>query len=64
MLLTNALIKSQEPAISTPIHKDYLPDVTAPENNTSDYEHEEEEEEQHENEEEYDEYQDNLHNSD
>lgn len=56
----------QEPIISTPMHKDYLPDVTQPESNASDYEQEEEEEEDQpeDNENEYDEYQENLHNND
>lgn len=50
--------------ISAPIHKDYLPDVTAPDNE-SDYEHEDEEEDPGDAEEEYDElYQDNIHHSD
>jgi len=47
------------------VHKDYLPDVTQPESNASDYEQEEEEEDEQaeDNENEYDEYQDNLHNN-
>lgn len=47
------------------MHKDYLPDVTQPESNTSDYEQEEEEDDEQaeDNENEYDEYQDNLHNN-
>lgn len=46
------------------MHKDYLPDVTGPDNNDSDYDPEEEEEETADVEEEYDDYQDNLHHID
>lgn len=53
------IFRLQEHVIPSVPHKDYLPDITGP-NQESDYEHEDEQG----GEEEYDDYQDNLHQND